>query len=653
MTFTLHQTVWIPLADGTRLAAAIWMPDGDGPFPAVLEYLPYRRGDMTAPRDESTYPWFARHGIAGVRVDSRGQGDSDGLFDDEYSPQELSDACEVIGWIAAQDWSNGAVGMMGISWGGFNGLQVAAMRPPALKAVISIASTADRFADDIHYKGGCMLSSNVYWAGTMMNYNSRPPDPDVVGNGWAEIWKERLQAQPMLLETWLRHQRRDDYWRHGSICEDWGAIRCPVWVIAGWADGYRNCPATLAAHLDAPVRAMTGPWVHKYPHFAWPKPRADFLGMAVDWWHQWLSGEERGVGDWPDYTAYIAERVRPAPWRPVDPGRWIATDWPGDGERLTLALGGDHVLGSTAPGGVTIASPQHCGLMSGEYFTLAPGADLPADQRWDDALSACWETPALEQALEILGRPVLTAPVRIDRPQGNLIARLVDVHPDGTAALIARGVLNLCHRQGPAEPRPMVPGVEEAVTLALDETGYRLRPGHRLRLAVSTTYWPMILPSPAPVTAVIGTGGLLHLPLPGATRDTEIAEPAEDTHPVYPRLEDGHSQRSVEHDLAAGRVRYRVSQDTGRIEVPRNAMQLRETRDEVWEIDPADPTTSTGELRFTALRQRGGWQARTESVINFRCTEATWEVEATLTATSGDETIARRDWRFSVPRDHI
>ena len=220
MGYTVEETVWITLADGTRLAARIWMPQGQGAFPAVLEFLPYRRRDGTSQRDESTYPAFADAGIAGVRVDSRGSGDSDGLFDDEYSPHELSDATEVIAWIAAQPWSNGRVGMTGISWGGFNSLQVAAMRPPALKAVISLSSSADRYNDDIHYKGGCQLSSNVYWAGTMLSYASRPPDPEILGNSWREVWLKRLEAEPCLLEVWLKHQRRDAYWQHGSICED-------------------------------------------------------------------------------------------------------------------------------------------------------------------------------------------------------------------------------------------------------------------------------------------------------------------------------------------------------------------------------------------------------------------------------------------------
>ena len=216
------ETEWIELPDGARLAARIWLPATARrePVPAILEFLPYRRRDVTAPRDESVYPAFAARGIAGIRVDMRGTGDSDGLFDDEYSETELADAETVIAWIAEQTWCSGSVGMMGISWGGFNALQVAARRPPALKAVISIASTVDRFADDIHYKGGCHLSAQLNWSTTMLGNIARPPDAAVVGPRWREMWRDRLEAIEPLIDIWLRHQRRDAYWKHGSICED-------------------------------------------------------------------------------------------------------------------------------------------------------------------------------------------------------------------------------------------------------------------------------------------------------------------------------------------------------------------------------------------------------------------------------------------------
>lgn len=656
--FSVEETVWIALADGTRLAARVWMPDGEGAFPAVLEFLPYRRRDGTSERDESTYPAFAGAGIAGIRVDSRGSGDSDGLFDDEYSPRELADACEVVAWIAAQPWSNGKVGMMGISWGGFNGLQVAAMRPPALKAVISIASTADRYNDDIHYKGGCQLSANVYWAGTMLSYASRPPDPEVLGDRWREVWLRRLKAEPCLLEVWLNHQRRDAYWRHGSICEDWAAIEVPVFIIAGWADGYRNAPATVAANAATAVKAMTGPWVHKYPHFAWPRPRADFTGMAIAWWKRWLADEPTGVEDWPAYRAYLSETVRPGGWRADEPGRWVGlAQWPsGAVGESRLSLGADGRLGGASPGDCVVCSPQHCGTASGEYFTLKPDADLPADQNIDDAMSFCWETEPLDAALDILGRPSLRLSAAIDQPQGNLIARLVDVHPDGAANLIARGVLNICHRAGSATPRAVVPGDFNDITIALDETGYRIAPGHRLRLAVSTAYWPMVLPAPPAVTATIraGAGAELTLPILAGAPGAPPPLPGDpDPLPKYPAHAPGHSRRRVERDLQTGRVRYVVSEDGGWGRNPVHGMLKRETRDEVWEIDPSDPAGATGHLVFEAERARGDWQAATRSEIRFTCAARNFRVEAELTAHEGDTEVFHRVWSFEVPRDHM
>ena len=273
------------------------MPDlpGQSPVPAILEYLPYRKRDGTAQRDESTYPIFAANGYAGIRVDIAGTGESDGTFDDEYSARELNDGVEVIAWIARQAWCNGNVGMMGISWGGFNSLQIAAMNPPALRAVIAIGTTVDRYNDDIHYKNGCLLYSNAGWASVMLCFASRPPDPLLVGERWREMWLERLQTQPFPLETWLAHQHRDEYWRRGSVCEDYNAMDIPALVISGWADGYINAPPAALENFTGVTKAINGPWIHKYPHLAFPHPRIDFHTEALNWWDAWLNGVDNGV----------------------------------------------------------------------------------------------------------------------------------------------------------------------------------------------------------------------------------------------------------------------------------------------------------------------------------------------------------------------
>ncbi len=365
--FSVWENHWIPLSDGRRLAARIWMPHDAvrAGSPAILEYLPYRKRDGTAPRDESTYPTFAAAGYVGIRVDIAGTGESDGCFDDEYSPQELADGVEVIEWIASQSWCSGAIGMMGISWGGFNSLQIASMQPAPLRAVVAIGTTVDRYNDDIHYKNGCLLYSNVWWSNVMLCYASRAPDPELVGEGWRNTWLSRLRTQPLPIETWLAHQRRDAYWAHGSVCEAYSRMTVPALVISGWADGYINAPPCAAANFHGPTKAINGPWIHKYPHFAYPKPRMDFHAEALRWFDRWLRDRPNGAEALPSYRAYVSEAVRPGGWRAEESGRWVAEDqWPPASQLEAVYFPQDnHLLGtvSTATGVVQVHSPLDCG----------------------------------------------------------------------------------------------------------------------------------------------------------------------------------------------------------------------------------------------------------------------------------------------------
>lgn len=647
---------WITLACGTRLAARIWMPDGEGPFPAVLEYLPYRKRNGTAPRDESTYPVFAEAGIAGVRVDIRGSGESDGVIDGEYTPRELADGCALVGWIAAQPWSNGSVGMMGISWGGFNGLQVAALKPPALKAVISIASTVDRYNDDIHYKNGCHLSAQLSWAATMLAYQSRPPDPALVGDRWRAMWLERLEGEPFMLEEWLSHQRRDGFWQHGSICEDFAGFDVPALVIAGWADGYRSTPFKAAAGVGPAVKAVVGPWIHKYPHFAWPKPRWDFHAEAIGWWNRWLRDPPNDAEALPQMRAYILDGPRPARWRAHDPGFWVSVDAWGPPEMATFSVDAAGRLAEGAGQGTGVAvlcSPLDTGTASGEWFTLKPDAEMAGDQRGDDAGSLCLDTAPLGEERVFLGQPELALTLSADAPLANLVARLVDVHPDGTATRIALGVLNLAHRDGNAAPAPLVPDARVAVRLTLDACGYRLAPGHRLRLALSTAYWPTILPPPSDATLTIDTASLrLAMPLLGAHGRPAMPEPADpDPLPVYRTLEPGGSRRSVERDLDTGTTRFRVREDGGLVEHPGNGLRAGEIREEVWTIVDGDPLSARGEARWTCRTERDGWATTTRTTATLACTATTWEIAASVEAFEGETPVATRRFARSIPRD--
>ncbi|MEL6997986.1 MAG: CocE/NonD family hydrolase C-terminal non-catalytic domain-containing protein, partial [Pseudomonadota bacterium] len=369
------------------------------------------------------------------------------------------------------------------------------------------------------------------------------------------------------------------------------------------------------------------------------------------WWHHWLSGEDRGVADWPDYAAYRVAGARPALVRDHDPGQWI--DVGGDTSTLNLKLGDGGSLGATLCCKTDFSSPLALGTTSGEYFTVVPDAELPTDQRNDDALSACWDLDPLEHPMDVVGRPTLVAQVSSNQPQGHLIARLCDVHPDGTSTLIARGMLNLCHRRGNETPEAMTPGHSEAITLRLDETTYRLAKGHKLRLALSTSYWPMIIPPPAKATLTLSDAELV-LPTRPDAPEIDIATPADpDPLPGYPKITPSSRKRSVEHDLTHGTTRYTIHEDTGLTEHPRNGIQFRDTRDEAWEVQQDDPNSVTGTLTFISERRRGAWSTKTEARVSFRARESSFDVTASLTAWDGEEPFERRDWAFSIPRDHM
>jgi predicted acyl esterase len=643
----------IVMPDGCRLSARAWMPEDAAkkPVPAILEHLPYRKRDGTTARDSLTHPYFAGHGYACVRVDMRGNGDSEGLMDDEYSEQELRDAVDAIAWLAAQPWCSGKVGMMGISWGGFNALQVAAKQPPALKAIITLCSTVDRYADDIHYKGGCLLNENFGWGSTMLSYSSRPPDPAITGdNRWRDLWLTRLEHQPFLAPLWLRHQRRNDYWKRGSVCEDYSAIKAAVLSIGGWHDGYRNTISHLVANVTAPVKGIVGPWIHKYPHYAAPEPRIGFLQEALRWWDRWLKGIDTGVEEDPAYRAWLMDGVRPARWHVKRPGRWIAEKvWPAPEivvEETTLIAPG------SAP--ILVSSPQTCGLAGGEYFPFTFGPELPGDQRGDNALSTCFDELPLTEPLDIVGAPELLARVSTDRPQANIVVRLCDVHPDGASELISYGVLNLTHRKSHEFPEPLVPGERVTARVVLDQCAYRVPAGHRLRVAVSNAYWPMIWPSPEPVRLELATA-TLRLPVRPFAAGDEASFPEPEAAAPWrtETLRPTSSERRVEHDQKTGLVTLAITDDFGEVRDLDHGLVNGSVVRELWTIHPDDPLSARGETHWTQTLSREGWSVRTESRSTMRSTRENFHLTGRIEAFEDDRLVFERDFEETVARDHI
>jgi uncharacterized protein len=668
----------IAMPDGVQLSARVWMPDdaGAAPVPAVLEYIPYRKRDGTLPRDELMHPYVAGHGYACVRVDMRGNGDSGGLMTDEYTAEELADACAVIAWLAAQPWCSGAVGMMGKSWGGFNCLQTAFLQPSALKAVISVCSTTDRFADDIHFKGGCLLGENFGWGAVMLSYSSRPADP-LLRPDWRADWLARLEAQPWLAPRWAGRQARDSYWQHGSVCEDYGRLRVPVLSIGGWADNYMNTVAALVENITARggvAKGIVGPWVHQYPHTAVPGPAIGFLQEVVRWWDRWLKGVENGAEADPAYRAYMLHSEAPDASAAQRAGHWVAEAvWPSVRvEREVLGLGvAAGVSHPRAPRGgaspvgylekrksgegfaVEICTPQHLGLAAGEFFPMGLNGEMAGDQAADDALSVCFEGAVLAVPLDLLGAARLRLHLRCDQPLGFVVARLCDVGPDGASVRIAHGMLNLCHRGGAEAPQPMVPGQVETVDLVLDQMAYRLKAGHHLRLALSTTYWPFVWPSPV-ATVVTVLGGALDLPV-HAGSETEWVPPLPEAAPAANRrvLRPGRAARREERDVISGRLALVVEDDLGDFENLDHGLITGETMSERWEIDPRDPLSACAVHEWEQRLSRGDWAVRTNVWARMTGTATQLRLEARLTARLGDEILFERNFDEEVARRFV
>ena len=627
----------IPLKDGTTLAARIWLPEDaeQNPVPAILEYLPYRKRDGTYERDALTYPWLAGHGYAGVRVDIRGSGESDGLLSDEYARQEQDDAIEIIAWLAAQPWCSGAVGMMGISWGGFNGLQVAARRPPALKAIVTICSTDDRYADDVHYMGGAKLNAGFGWASFFFGAMCHPPDPTLVGERWRAMWLERLANVPLFLEIWTRHQRRDAYWRHGSVCEDYAAIQCPVYAVGGWTDGYTNAIPRLLERLAVPRKGLIGPWAHAYPHFALPGPQIGFLQDMLRWWDHWLRGEETGVMDEPMVRAWMTDSVKPATYHETLPGRWVAEpSWPPPQRTpYRLFLTDDGLRPERAPlAARVVCSSQTVGKDAGSWCPFGRAADQAGDQRADDERSLIFETPPLDEAIEILGAAILTLEIASDRPIANIVARLCDVHPSAESLRVSFGVQNLTHREGHETPQPLVPGERYQVRIQLNDAGVVFPAGHRIRLALSTAYWPMIWPAPEVATLTI-FGGTVDLPV-------RPPQAADATLPSLPGPETAAPERPTV--IRPGLVR-----------IERLGLELGSEGKFAFDIKDDDPLSATAEMQRTETIRRDAWQVRIETRMRLSCTRDTFVLRASLRAWEGTSEVCHREWDRSIPRDLV
>jgi uncharacterized protein len=537
--------VRIPARDGVELSANLWrpVPESTRPdlaFPVILEMIPYGKDSWRRAVDVAHGEWFAARGFALCRLDVRGTGSSGGVALDEYTADETRDGYDTVEWLAAQPWCSGSVAMWGISYGGFTSIQVAALRPPHLKAIVPVMATDDRYTDDVHYRGGCLTVSELsQYAVSQVAMNAMPPDASSRGRAWREEWRSRLVETPPWLFAWLRHQADGPYWRQGSLAPDYDAIEAAIFNVGGWNDSYVDPAFRMQARCPAPSHTLVGNWVHDWPRSAPPAPDLDDLHEIARFFDRHLNGADNGWDEEPPIVWFEHEYAPPEPFPVELPGRWrAASAYPHPATAVRGWMFGD---GSLDAAGAVVASEaaidtfRHkptsgtCGPLS--WGAGGPPNGLARDLRPDEADGPTYTSAPLGEPLEILGVPEVVVHVEVDAPVAMLSVRLTDVAPDGTSALVSAGVLNLTHRRSHAEPEPMRPGVTEEIRVPLRTAGYRWRVGHRLRVSLASSLWPVLWPTPYPATFRVHRGPItpsrLELPVvPPAGGEGDVIVPA-------------------------------------------------------------------------------------------------------------------------------
>lgn len=660
--FKTIENAWIPMKDGTRLGVRLWIPlsADHTPVPVVWEYIPYRKRDLERPRDDQWAQAFVPYGFAFARVDIRGSGDSEGLLLDEYLQQEQDDAVEVVAWLAHQPWSSGAVGMRGISWGGFASFQAAAMQPPALKAIMPQCATDNRYTDDAHYVGGALTLDMYDWGAEFKNVMVASPDPAIVGERWRELWMARLEHTPPILARWLSHQRYDAYWQHGSIATDYARVQCPVYVVGGQIDSYRDFLPRSLAHLSVPRKGLMGPWGHRYPEIADPGPGLDWVTEEVRWWTQWLKGVDTGIMDEPQLRAYMETQTAAEVWPRDTPGRWVAEPaWPSPRIRPRVwFLNGERLEArASAPLVRIVKSQETLGLTKREWFPWNMSIDLPPDQTPDDLRSLVFDTEPLDEDLEILGNPLLKVRLSSSQPVAKIVARLNEVTPDGRSWSVSYGVLNLTHRESHTNPTPLVVGEDYDVEVSCYFTAHRFRKGSRIRLALSESLWPMLWPSPKPVELKILTG-VSSLTLP--VRPKDLVDPPMPIAEIKDRIV------AREKGDTLGPCRYEVRQSGpdahGRVIVHKRLRDLPETLADIgttteggsdWfmSIQEGDPNSSVWQLRWFSKLRRGDWDTMTESTLELTSSAEEFRLKESISAWEGAKVVFQKAWDHTIARD--
>ena len=497
---------WLAMKDGVRLAVTYYLPVARSPdekFPVILEMHPYRKDDQFYIGDYDYYTFFARHGYATARVDVRGTGSSGGeTVSHEYSPIELSDGEEVIAQLARLPWCNGNVGMLGISWSANNAIMLALRNPPALKAIIVAHMSDDLFHDHAQYIDG-IKQVNEYEA-YMEGDNIMPRSPDYKLD--EDYFRNRFDAYPWFL-TNLKHQREDPFWKNESARYRYDELHIPVYILGGLLDGYRDSVTRVLEGSKSPVRAEIGPYNHAFPDYGVPGPNYEWRYDALRWYDRWLNGVKNGIEDEPRFKVFVRAGNPPDPNMITTPGEWRYENWPINRTKWTAFY--------PSAGGVLLTD-KNVATVDELKFQSGSGIEASGLRFWwgepsenvapSDKSALVYDSPVLNQSLEIIGCPEVALHTAADASLANWIVRLEDVQPDGNVTLVTGAAQCGAQRNSSSNPEALGPGTFYNLSFKLHFTTWTFQPGHKIRVAITNAQFPAFWPTPYAMTMKLKIG---------------------------------------------------------------------------------------------------------------------------------------------------
>ena len=639
------------MPDGVRLSARLWIPE-TGPTPAIVEYIPYRKRDMVRARDERNHNWFAQHGYACIRIDMRGSGDSEGLMPDMYAQNELDDALTALEWIKNQSWCNGAIGMMGTSWGATSALQAATSGSGLLKAVIAVCATNNRFDDDIHHMGGCLLTDTVEWGATLPAILALPPAAESDPQGWRDNWRQRLEHIEFPLLSWVQHETRDAYWTHGSVNQSAGQLDCPVLAIGGWSDRYSNSVMNLLADNPQDCWGIVGPWGHHYPDQGVPGPAIGFQQQALRWWDFWLRGKDNGADKDPRLQVWCSQYQPPDDFFAFRQGHWRAFEyWPINQQYYDVNL--VHQTDSQDTGFIDIPFDLRVGTMAADTGYFGRPGGLPLDQSADDKNSLVFQSDVLEGEQLLLGKAEVVLDLKLTQQPSQIIIRLCDVAADGKVARVAYRVQNLALDD---DGLPIDDAAATSVIyrqFALPNAAYTFAPGHRIRIALSASYWPQILPTSHKArTSVDSDSVKLKLALAPdkstvlslSTFEESITSVNRDPASIQERI-----QRSTE--LSGNLLIHRWHQPLALTHHDQMNIDIGAETSAQHSIDLTNPATAESRFEHRLMANHDGQKFETRGSARLSLTEGHYQVEGALLVKEDDIDVFSRQWSQKISRE--